>query len=55
MLDERPDDILKFAGRFFDRAELKEVVEAGMEKNNEEEKRNEKLNHLLQGKKMDKE
>ena len=30
ILDDRPDNILEYAGIFFDRAELKDVVEASI-------------------------
>ena len=50
VLDERPDHILKFAGSFFDRAELKQIVEDTIEKDKEEHHRNKYLNDLMQGK-----
>ncbi len=50
VLDERPDHILEFAGSFFDRAELKEIVEDTIEKDKEEKKRNSYLNDLMEGK-----
>ena len=50
VLDERPDHILNFAGSFFDRAELKQVVEDTISKDNEEHERNKYLNDLMQGK-----
>jgi hypothetical protein len=36
VLDERPNNILEYAGQFFDRAELKDVVERAMEDEKEE-------------------
>ena len=50
VLDERPENILEFAGSFFDRAELKDVVEEGMRCDEMEAKRNEHLNDLMKGK-----
>ncbi len=46
VLDERPDNILSFAGAFFDRAELKEVVESKIDENRKEQERNAYLNSL---------
>ena len=31
ILDDRPDNILEYAGTFFDRAELRDVVESSIE------------------------
>ena len=50
VLDERPDHILQFAGSFFDRAELKSIVEDTIEADKEEKKRNKYLNDLMEGK-----
>ena len=50
VLDERPESILEFAGSFFDRAELKDIVEEGMKCAETEGKRNEHLNNLMKGK-----
>ena len=50
VLDERPDNILEFAGSFFDRAELKMVVESTIEKDKQEQQLNRYLNDLMQGK-----
>ena len=35
VLDDRPDNILAYAGQFFDRAELHEVVRKSTEENKE--------------------
>ena len=48
ILDDRPDNILEYAGTFFDRAELKDVVEQAIEQERREAARNEHLNKLLQ-------
>ena len=40
ILDDRPEDILKYAGTFFDRAELSKVVTEAIEKEKENEVRN---------------
>ena len=50
VLDERPEHILMFAGSFFDRAELKQIVEDTIERDREEQTRNRYLNDLMQGK-----
>ena len=50
VLDERPENILEFAGSFFDRAELKDIVEECMKCDQTEAKRNEYLNNLMKGK-----
>ena len=50
ILDDRPDNILEYAGTFFDRAELKDVVEQAMEQERREAARNEHLNNLIKGK-----
>ena len=50
VLDDRPDNILAYAGSFFDRAELHEVVKKSSEENKEQEKRIKYLNDLIKGK-----
>ena len=50
VLDDRPDNILAYAGQFFDRAELHEVVKKSSEENKEQEKRIKYLNDLIKGK-----
>ena len=50
ILDNRPENILKYAGRFFDRAELHEVVGEAIKKDMEDEARNQYLNDLIRGK-----
>ena len=50
ILDDRPDDILKYAGTFFDRAELRDVVTEAIEKEKENEQRNQYLKDLISGK-----
>ena len=49
-LDDRPDSILEYAGTFFDRAELRDVVEQAIEQERREAARNEHLNNLIKGK-----
>ena len=50
-MDEKPEDnILEFAGKFFDRAELRDVVSAAIEENKANEARNARLNDLIRGK-----
>ena len=51
VLDEWPDDILKFSGGFFDWAELKQIVESQMENEVKEEERNKHLSGLISGSK----
>ena len=50
ILDDRPDDILQYAGTFFDRAELRDVVTEAIEKEKENEERNQYLKDLISGK-----
>ena len=50
ILDDRPENILEYAGTFFDRAELRDVVEAAIEKERANEARNQHLNDLIRGK-----
>ena len=50
ILDDRPDKILKYAGKFFDRAELRDVVTESIEKEKENEARNQYLKDLISGK-----
>ena len=51
VLDEKPEDnILEFAGKFFDRAELRDVVTAAIKENQQNEARMQKLNDLIKGK-----
>jgi len=50
ILDDRPDDILKYAGTFFDRAELRDVVTEAIVKEKENEERNQYLKDLISGK-----
>ncbi len=50
ILDDRPDNILEYAGTFFDRAELRDVVETAIEQERREAARNEHLNNLIKGK-----
>ena len=50
ILDDRPDDILKYAGTFFDRAELRAVVYEAIEREKENDQRNQYLKDLISGK-----
>lgn len=50
ILDDRPENILEYAGTFFDKAELREIVEAAIEQEKREAARNEHLNNLIKGK-----
>ena len=50
ILDDRPDDILKYAGTFFDRAELRDVVTEAIEREKENAKLNLYLKDLISGK-----
>ena len=50
ILAERPDNVLSFAGRFFDRAELGEVVGKAIVEEKQMEERNKWLNDLIKGK-----
>lgn len=50
ILDDRPDDILQYAGTFFDRAELRDVVTEAIVKERENDERNQYLKDLISGK-----
>ena len=50
VLDDRPDNILAYAGNFFDRAELHEVVKKSIEETKASEQRIKYLNDLIKGK-----
>ena len=50
ILDDRPENILQYAGRFFDRAELHEVVGAATIEEKKNAARNDWLNDLIKGK-----
>ena len=50
ILDDRPENILQYAGTFFDRAELRDVVEESIKQEKNEAARNEYLNNLIKGK-----
>ena len=50
ILDDRPEDILQYAGKFFDRAELRDVVTESIVKEKENEVRNQYLKDLISGK-----
>jgi hypothetical protein len=50
ILDDRPDNILEYAGTFFDRAELRDVVDKAIDEERREAARNELLNNLIKGK-----
>jgi hypothetical protein len=50
VLDDRPENILAYAGQFFDRAELHEVVKKAIEQNSASEQRIKYLNDLIKGK-----
>ena len=50
ILDDRPEDILQYAGTFFDRAELRDVVTEAIEKEQQNEELNQYLKDLISGK-----
>jgi hypothetical protein len=50
VLDDRPDNILAYAGQFFDRAELHEVVKKSIDESKAAESRITQLNDLIKGK-----
>lgn len=50
ILDDRPDNILQYAGLFYDRAELRDIVDEAILKEKDEQARNEYLNSLIKGK-----
>ena len=50
ILDDRPENILEYAGTFFDRAELRDVVTEAIERERENEERNQYLKDLISGK-----
>ena len=49
-IDDRPEDILKYAGSFFDRAELHDVVQAAADNYKKSEAGLKYLNDLIKGK-----
>ena len=50
VLDDRPENILAYAGQFFDRAELHEVVKKSIDESKAAESRITQLNDLIKGK-----
>jgi len=50
LLDDRPDDILQYGGTFFDRAELRDVVTESIDREKDNEQRNQYLKDLISGK-----
>ena len=50
ILDDRPEDILQYAGTFFDRAELRDVVTEAIQKEKQNEELNQYLKDLISGK-----
>jgi len=50
VLDDRPDNILAYAGQFFDRAELHEVVKKSIDESKAAESRITQLNDFIKGK-----
>ena len=49
-IDDRPDNILEYAGTYFDRAELHDVVRKAADKQKEAEPQFKYLNDLIKGK-----
>ena len=47
VLDERPENILQFAGVFFDRPDLKEFIEGSKEQELLEEKQAASINQII--------
>ena len=50
ILDDRPENILQYAGQFFDRAELRDIVMESIGREKELEERNKYLSDLISGK-----
>jgi len=50
VLDDRPENILSYAGQFFDRAELREKVDNAREEQKNAEARLQYMNDLIKGK-----
>ena len=50
ILDEKPDNVLEYAGTFFDSASLRDVVSLYMKQEAEVEDRQKHLNDLIKGK-----
>ena len=50
VLGEKPPNILEYAGKFFDRAELGQVVSKSIESEAAAQARNQWLNDLIKGK-----
>jgi hypothetical protein len=49
-IDDRPENILQYAGNFFDRAELRDVVTKAADKYKQSEAGFKHLNDLIKGK-----
>ena len=50
ILDDRPENVLEYAGTFFDSASLRDVVQQSMKKERETHEQAKHLNDLIKGK-----
>jgi len=50
VLDDRPENVLEYAGTFFDSASLRDIVSSYMAKSETEEQKNKHLSDLIKGK-----
>ena len=52
VLDDKPDNVLEYAGTFFDSASLRDVVTSYMKAEKESEDRQKHLSDLIKGKRL---
>ena len=52
VLDDKPDNVLEYAGTFFDSASLRDVVTGYMKMEKESEDRQKHLSDLIKGKRL---
>ena len=50
ILDDRPENVLEYAGTFFDSASLRDIVQKYMKKESESEEKQKHLSDLIKGK-----
>ena len=50
ILDDRPENVLEYAGTFFDSASLRDIVSQSMQREKETQEQAKHLNDLIKGK-----